>query len=68
MSLADAPAKAARLAKYAAKHAPEFGRIELIIVKDGHLRRLDLKDEKLRARVAAVRTHAHLQQLFEDAT
>lgn len=67
ISLADAPAKAAGLAKYAAKHAPEFGRIELIIVKDGQLRRLDLKDEVTRQRVAAVQVHSHLQQLFDDA-
>ena len=65
ISLADAPAKAAGLAKYAAKHAPEFGRIELIIVKDGQLRRLNLKDETIRDRVAAVHAHAHLQHLFD---
>lgn len=67
ISLADAPAKAAGLAKYAAKHAPEFGRIELIVVKDGQLRRLDLKDETVRGRVASVQHHSHLQQLFDDA-
>jgi type III restriction enzyme len=68
ISLADAPAKAAGLAKYAAKHAPEFGRIELIIVKDGQLRRLDLKDETVRNRVASVQHHSHLLQLFDDAS
>ena len=36
-------------AVYAAKHAPDFGRIELIIVKDKQFRRLDLKDETIRA-------------------
>lgn len=67
ISLADAPAKAAGLAKYAAKHAPAFGRIQLIIVKDGQLRSLDLKDETVRERVASVQHHSHLQQLFDDA-
>ena len=67
IGLADAPAKAAGLARYAAKHAPDFGRIELIIVQDKQLRRLNLKDETVRAKVAAVQTTAHLQQLFDDA-
>jgi type III restriction enzyme len=67
ISLADAPAKAAGLAKYAAKHAPDYGRIELIIATSGQLRRLDLKDEQLCDRVAGVQTHAHLQQLFDGA-
>jgi type III restriction enzyme len=66
IGLADAPAKAAGLARYTAKHAPDFGRIELIIVKDKQLRRLNLKDETVRAKVAAVQTTAHLQQLFDD--
>lgn len=67
LSLEDAPAKAAGLARYADKHAPDFGRIELIIVDRRQLRRIDLKDEVRRARVRAVQTHAHLRQLFDDA-
>lgn len=66
LSLEDAPAKAAGLARYADKHAPDFGRIELIIVDGRQIRRIDLKDEERRARVRAVQTHAHLRQLFED--
>ena len=67
ISLADAPSKAAGLAKYADRHRPDFGRIELIIVTDGQLRRIDLKDERWRSRVVAVDSHAHLRQLFDDA-
>jgi type III restriction enzyme len=64
ISLEDAPAKAAGVARYADKHANDFGRIELIIVQGGQLRRIDLSDEVLRAKVRAVQTHAHLRQLF----
>lgn len=67
ISLADAPAKAAGLALYAAKHAHEFGRIELIIVDGDQLRRLDLTDQRVRDQVKAVSTHAHLRQLFAAA-
>jgi type III restriction enzyme len=67
LSLEDAPAKAAGLARYADKHAPDFGRIELIIVDRRQIQRIDLKDEVRRAKVRAVQTHAHLRQLFDDA-
>jgi hypothetical protein len=45
LSLQDAPAKAAGLAEYAKKDASSFGRIELIIVDGGKMKRLDLSDE-----------------------
>lgn len=64
IDLADAPAKAAGLARYAVKHAHEFGRIELIILDDDGMRRLDLTDEAVRDRVKGVATHEHLRQLF----
>jgi type III restriction enzyme len=67
IELADAPAKAAGLAQYAAEHAHKFGRIELIIVEDDEPKRLDLTNEKTRDRVKAVKTHEHLRQLFEQA-
>lgn len=66
-----APRRAAALAQYAADHSGYFGRIELIIyAKEGDAtgKRLDLADEKTRKKVAAVATHAHLRQLFEDAS
>jgi type III restriction enzyme len=64
IDLADAPAKAAGLAQYAAKHAHEFGRIELIIVDGDEIKRLDLTDEQCRDRVKGVSTREHLRQLF----
>lgn len=51
-NLADAPAKAVGLAKYVAKHAHMFGRIELIIIDNGKIKRLDLKTEKIRNKVS----------------
>jgi type III restriction enzyme len=67
ITLDDAPAKAAGLARFADHHFHEFGRIELIIIDEGRTRRLDLTDESTRARVRGVRDHTHLRQLFEDA-
>lgn len=64
LALEDSPAKAAGLAKFAAKHAHEFGRIELIIVQGDKVKRLDLTDEVVRDKVRAVTTHEHLKQLF----
>ena len=65
--LEDAPAKAAGFAQYADKHWLDFGRIELIIVENEEIRRLDLTDEQTRSRVRAVTTHDHLRQLFSTA-
>jgi hypothetical protein len=67
IDLADAPAKALGLAKYAAKHHEAFGRIELIIVKgDNDIRRIDLTDESKRQKVLEVKTKKHLSLLFEE--
>jgi type III restriction enzyme len=68
MDLEDAPAKAAGLARYSDKHCHEFGRIELIIVNGDEIKRLDLADELVRARVRGVNDHTHLRQLYESAT
>ena len=66
IDLADAPAKAVGLAKYAAKHYSAFGRIELIIVRgDGEIRRIDLGEEQNRDMVLAVKDKAHLSHLFD---
>lgn len=67
LNLADAPDKALGLARYADKHAHQFGRIETIIVEGDAIRRLDLADEATRDRVKAVKTDGHLRQLFKDA-
>lgn len=65
LSLEDAPAKAAGLAQFAAQHAHQFGRIELIVVDGDKTKRLGLTDESLRNKVKQVSTHEHLRQLFE---
>ena len=67
LSLDDSPPKAAGLAEYAAKHYDKFGRIELIIVDDDKIKRLDLTDESIRNKVKQVTTHAHLRLLFDQA-
>ena len=54
-----------RLAKYAAKHADQFGRIEMIRVVDGRVDRLDLMDEVQRNRVLRVSSNDHLRELFD---
>jgi type III restriction enzyme len=66
ISLADAPAKAAGLAKFAAQHADKFGRIELIMVDGSTSKRLELTDEIVRNRVRAITLPNQLRQLFVD--
>lgn len=68
LDLADATTKASGLAQYAAKHANMFGRMELITVERGEIRRLNLKDEETRRKVMGVSNRGHLQQLFEEAS
>ena len=65
IDLVDAPPKAAALAKFADKHASDFGRIELIIKDGSQLHRLDLEDEKVRSRVREVKTAEHLRALYD---
>lgn len=61
----DAWYRAKGLAKFAAKHADQFGRIEMIRVVDGRVDRLDLMDEVQRDRVLRVSTNDHLRELFD---
>jgi type III restriction enzyme len=65
VSLADAPAKAAGLAQFAARHYHQFGQIDLIIFDSDRMKRLNLADEVVRNKVKAVSTPEHLQQLFD---
>lgn len=65
LHLEDAPAKAAGLALFAAKHGHEFGRIELIIVDGDKMKRIDLSDEAVRDKVKEVSTTEHLRQLYD---
>jgi type III restriction enzyme len=64
LHLEDAPAKAAGLAHFAAKHWHQFGRIQLIIVEGENVKPLDLADETIREKVMGVSTAEHLRQLY----
>jgi type III restriction enzyme len=64
ISLADSPAKAAGLAKFAALHADKFGRIELILLDGKSSKRLDLTDEIVRNKVRGVKLIDQLKQLM----
>jgi type III restriction enzyme len=66
ISLADAPAKAAGLAKFAAQHADKFGRIELIMVDGNASKRLDLANEIVRNKVQGIVLPNQLRQLFSE--
>jgi type III restriction enzyme len=66
IALADAPAKAAGLAQYAARHSDRFGRIELVMVDDRRTKRIDLGDEAMRNRVRAIKLPEQLRALFQE--
>ncbi|MBC7820655.1 MAG: hypothetical protein IAG10_27535 [Planctomycetaceae bacterium] len=67
ISLADAPAKAAGLAKFAALHADKFGKIELILLDGTGAKRLDLTDETIRNKVRGIKVAEQMKQLYTDA-
>lgn len=64
ISLADAPAKAAGLAKFAALHADKFGRIDLILIDGNASKRFDLTDETVRNKLKGVKILEQLKALF----
>jgi len=68
LSLEDAPAKAAGMAEYAARHGHQFGSIQLIVVDGENVKRLDLCAERVRDKVKTVSSHEHLRQLFALST
>ncbi|OGB54327.1 MAG: hypothetical protein A2503_01230 [Burkholderiales bacterium RIFOXYD12_FULL_59_19] len=63
-SLTDSYAKAKGLAQFAAKHAMDFGRIEVIRLVGKEIKRLDLMDATNRKRVLAVDSNAALDLIF----
>lgn len=65
LTMEDAWHKAKGLAKYAARHADKFGRIEMIRVVDGRVDRINLIDEGQRDRVLRVSSNDHLRELFD---
>ena len=66
ISLADAPAKAAGLAKFAAQHADRFGRIELILLEKTGAKKIDLSDETVRDRVKGIKLVEQMKRLFAE--
>lgn len=66
ISLADAPAKAAGLAKFAAKHADKFGRIELIMAEGRTTKTFDLTNETVRNKVKGLKLHDQMKRLFDE--
>jgi type III restriction enzyme len=64
-SLSDNYAKARGLAKYAQKHHGDYGRIELIRVDSGRIKRVDLNDDATRKKVMMVNTNAGLDLIFD---
>lgn len=67
VALADAPAKAAGMARFAAKHADKFGRIDLVLLDKKTWKRLDLTDELVRQKVLGVRLPAEMKKLFDES-
>ena len=64
-----APVRAAALAEYANRHVADYGRIEMVIYEnkeDDTGKRIDLMNPSLRDRVAKVRDHAHLKDIFDN--
>ncbi len=66
ISLADAPAKAAGLAQFAARHADKFGRIELIMLDGTKAKRFDLTDETVRNKIKGIKLPEQMKQLFNE--
>jgi type III restriction enzyme len=61
---ADAAAKGQGLAEYSKLHGHMVGRINLVAELEGRLRRLDLKDEPTRKKVAGARSPNALELLY----
>ena len=64
-SLADSYAKARGLAKYAEKHYGSFGKIEIIRLDNGKIKRLNLNDDATRKKVLMVEGNAALDLIFD---
>lgn len=67
-SLTDSYAKARGLANYAKKHHSDLGRIELIRVDGGKIKRVDLNDDETRRKVLMVDTNAGLDLVFDGVS
>jgi type III restriction enzyme len=67
IGLADAPAKAAGLARFAAQHADKFGSIELIMADGKTSKRFDLTDERVRNKIRGIKVIDQMRKLFDEA-
>lgn len=67
LSQADSVAKAKGLADFAESYGSELGRVMLVDRVGKSLKRIDLKDRKIRKRVKSLDSAAALKQLFDDA-
>lgn len=63
-ALSDSYAKAKGLAQFASKHWKDFGRIELIRIEGNDIKRLDLAEPNIRAKVLAVDSNAGLDLVY----
>ena len=63
--LDDAVTKAKGLALYAKEHGHRFGRIEILDKIEGRIRRLDLKDHRIRDQINAVTNNDGLTALYK---
>lgn len=63
-ALSDSYAKAKGLAQFASKHWKDFGRIELIRIEGNDIKRLDLAEPDMRAKVLAVDSNAGLDLVY----
>jgi type III restriction enzyme len=66
--LEDAVPKAIGMARYAERHGDRFARIELVTVEAGVVRRLDLTQADIRAKVANATSTQHLTELYQSLT
>jgi type III restriction enzyme len=63
---ADHLPKAQGLARYAKEHGEGLGRIEMIRMIEGKLERLDMQDDKIRAKVVKATTPEQLKDLYAE--
>lgn len=67
IAFADAPAKAAGYANFAAKHFDQFGAIDLILLDGKARKRLDLTDEATRNRLRGVTRREDLRLIVTES-
>lgn len=56
--------KAKGLAEYADKHGLQFGRLEIVIVENGVLKRMDVNDRSIRKKAKKFQSNNDVDSLF----